>query len=191
MSKKCGNNKDLFGGNLLKIILVAIITVMMLRFVITNTSLYFRDYPDLPFSRHLNKKNLILVKGEEYKLSVFGINVRVTYSSTNFRVAGVSFNGKIRAYRTGKAIIIAKTGKKELKCLVRVIDLNKSDLVLQKGATYDLDIRGVTALASFKSSNPNVATVNAFGKVKSKGKGRCTITVKVKGRTLKCSVLVK
>lgn len=70
-----------------------------------------------------------MVKGEEFRLFVYGINKRVSYHSTNFRVAGVNFNGRVFAYQTGKAYIIAKVDNKELKCRVKVIDLNKKDLL--------------------------------------------------------------
>jgi uncharacterized protein YjdB len=139
----------------------------------------------------LNKQDVYLIKGEEFKLSVFAINKRVSYSSTNFRVVGVNFNGRLFAYRTGKAFIIAKVGKKQLKCRVHVIDINKENLTLKVGDSYRLKIRGSNTYTRWKSNDSNVVSVNMFGKVKAKNKGRTVIYAKVKGKVLKCNVNVK
>jgi hypothetical protein len=177
---------------LYKIIIVVIAAVLILRYLVQNTSIFYRKDLTLPFSLHLNKQDVVLIKGEEFKLSVYGINVRVSYSSTNFRVAGVNFNGRVMAYQTGKAFILVKVKNKDklLKCRVRVIDINKEKLKLKAGASYRLKIEGIFAFTSWKSSNPKVATVNAFGKVKAKSKGSTVITAKVKGKVVKCTVSV-
>ena len=132
-----------------------------------------------------------MIKGEETRLFVFGINKRVSFSSTNFRVAGVNFNGRISAHQTGKAFIIAKVDGKKLKCRVHVVDINNEKLKLRKSDTYHLKISGTTAFVSWKSSNTEVASVSMFGTVKAKKKGTAVITAKVKHRTLKCTVIVK
>lgn len=132
-----------------------------------------------------------MIKGEETHLSVFGLNKRVSFSSTNFRVAGVNFNGRIFAYRTGKAFIVAKVKGKELKCRVHVIDINKEKLKLRSGDTYRLRIKGTGAVVKWRSSDTKVAVVNWYGKVKAEYPGNAVITAKVKGRILKCTVYVK
>jgi uncharacterized protein YjdB len=132
-----------------------------------------------------------MIKGEETHLSVFGINKRVSFYSTNFRVAGVNFNGRVYAYRTGKAFIIAKVGKKELKCRVHVIDINKKTITLKKGKSYHLKIKGSNAFVLWKSNNKEVAEVSMFGKVRAMEKGCTVITAKVKGRRLRCTVYVE
>jgi uncharacterized protein YjdB len=145
----------------------------------------------MPFSLHLSRQDIYMIKGEETHISVFGLNKRVKYHSTNFRVAGVNFTGRIFAYRTGKAFIIAKVGKKELKCRVHVIDISREKLVLKIGKSYRLKMKGAGAFTSWKSSDKSVATVTLFGTVTAKRKGKTVITAKVKGRTLKCTVTVK
>jgi uncharacterized protein YjdB len=132
-----------------------------------------------------------MIKGEETHLSVFGLNKRVSFSSTNFRVAGVNFNGRVFAYRTGKAFIIARVDGKELKCRVHVIDINKEVLTLKAGEAYRLRISGTSSFKSWKSNNKEVAVVTVFGTVKAKKKGKAVITASVKGRSLKCTVIVK
>lgn len=164
--------------------------LIIINSILRNTSIFYRKEITLPFSLHLNKQDLVMVKGEEFRLFVYGINKRVSYSSTNFRVAGVNFNGRVFAYQTGKTYIIARVDGKKLKCRVRVIDLNKSRLQLKTGSTYQLKVKGISSISTWSSSNPSVATVNPFGKITAKKKGRATITVKVKGKVLKCVVNV-
>mgnify|MGYP001280718252 CR=1 FL=1 len=132
-----------------------------------------------------------MVKGEEFKLFVYGINKRVSFYSTNFRVAGVNFNGRVFAYNTGKAIIVAKVDNKKLKCRVKVMDLNRKNLSLQVGETFRLKVKGPVYFASYKSSNPEVAEVNWFGKIKANKPGRTKITVNVKGKKMVCNVTVR
>ncbi|TAH72833.1 MAG: hypothetical protein EWM47_03100 [Anaerolineaceae bacterium] len=179
------NNKSLKGIIILIIVLVVVFSLYR------NSGLFYRNGIILPFSLHLNKQEVYLVKGEEFRLIVYRINKRVSFHSTNFRVAGVNFNGRVFAYQTGKTFIVAKVGNKELKCRVKVIDLNKEQLNLHVGESYRLGIKGPAFFAKYKSSNPSVASVNIFGKVKAKSTGITTITVNVKGKILRCSVTVR
>lgn len=156
-----------------------------------NSGLFYRKTIILPFSLHLNRQELYLVKGEEFRLFVYGINKRVHFYSTNFRVAGVNFNGRVFAYQTGKAFIIAKVGDKKLKCRVKVIDLNKKELNLKTGETFRLKVKGPVFFARYKSSNPEVADVGIFGKIKAKSPGKAKITVYVKDKKLICDVTVR
>lgn len=176
---------------LYKYIIIVIIVVLVLRYIIMNSSVYYRQNIMLPFSFHLTKQDLYMIKGEEYKLGAFVINKRLTYSSTNFRVVGVNFNGRLYAYNTGKAFIIVKSGNKERKCRVHVIDISKDKITLKKGRHYDLDIEGTTAFIRWKSSNKSVATVSMFGNVKGVKQGTAVISGKVKGKTVRCTVVVK
>lgn len=191
MKRHCCNQKSPLIFRIYKYIISILIVFLIFHYIYENSSIYFRDSLTLPFSLHLNKQDIYMIKGEETRLTVFGINKRVSFQSTNFRVAGVNFNGRIVAYRTGKAFIIAKVDKKELKCRVHVINVNKKKLHLKKGSTYRLKIKGTYAFVTWKSSNKEVATVSMFGSVKARGKGTAVITGKVKGRSLKSKVIVK
>lgn len=183
--------KNSFSSNLYKAGMIIIIILVLIFFLNRNSGLFYRKKIILPFSLHLNRQELYMIKGEEFRLFVYGINKRVSYKSTNFRVAGVDFTGRVFAYQTGKAFIIAKVDGKELKCRVKVIDINKDKLNLKQGDTFRLKIKGPVFFAKYSSSNKEVATVSMFGKVKAIKPGRTTITVKVKGKTLKCVVTVR
>ncbi|NLP35928.1 MAG: Ig-like domain-containing protein [Clostridiales bacterium] len=176
---------------IIKIIITFVIAIVVLRIFIMNTSIYYRKHILLPFALHLSEQDIVLRKGEEDRLFINGINKRVSYYSTNFRVVGVNFNGRIFAYRTGKAFIVAKVDGKKLKCRVRVIDINKDKLRLAIGDSYRLKVYGPANFVKWKSSNPRVASVSMFGKVKAKGKGRAVITATWKGKNLKCVVAVR
>lgn len=170
-----------------------IIIILIISYLYINSSLFYRIKIILPFSIHLNRQELYMAKGEKFRLYVYGIRIYkwVSYSSTNFRVAGVDFTGRVYAHRTGKSFIIAKVDNKKLKCRVKVIDLNKKKLNLKAGKSFRLTIKGPAVFARYKSSNSKVASVNRFGRVQAKKPGNATITVNVKGKILKCSVTVK
>lgn len=187
--KNCCEKKPLL-FRLYKYIIILIAIIIILNYSYQNSSLFYRKSFVLPFSVHLNERDLYLVKGEEFKLSVFTINKRVSFASTNFRVAGVNFNGRVFGYDTGKAFIIARVDDKELRCRVHVIDLNRKVISLTENETFRLRLKGSNALVRWKSSNKEVVRVSMFGKVKAISKGNATIYAKVKGKTLKCKVYV-
>lgn len=159
--------------------------------IIPRTSLYFRNDLGMSFSKRLNVKNLVMVKGETFKLYVISINKRVSFSSTDFKVADVNIFGKVFACRTGTTIIQAKYDDVVLKCRVRVIDLNKKKLTLKIGETYKLKVKGPISGAKWGSKDKNIATVSWSGKVKAVSKGSTEIIVKCGGKTLICHVNVK
>lgn len=188
--KKTGN-KYIKSNKFYKTLIIVLIVFLIIFFMYRNSGLFYRKKIILPFSLHLNRQELYMIKGEEFRLFVYGINKWVHFHSTNFRVAGVDFTGRVFAYQTGKAYIIAKVDNKKLKCRVKVIDINEKRLNLRTGEIYRLKVKGPAFFAKYKSSNPKVATVNIFGNVKAKQPGKTTITVIVKGKTLKCSVTVR
>ena len=172
-------------------IVVFIVLFVIIVSLYRNSGLFYSKGINLPFSLHLNRQEVYLIKGEEFRLFVYGINKRVSYHSTNFRVAEVNFNGRVYAYQTGKAFIIASVDNKTLKCRVKVIDIGKRQLNLRVGDTYRLGLKGPVLFARYNSSNPLVASVSMFGKIEAKKTGRTTIYVNVKGKLLKCNVTVK
>lgn len=134
----------------------------------------------------------LYVKGTK-TLKITGKVGKATFKSSNKKVAAVSSAGKIIAKKKGTCTISVKTNGITLKCKVTVKNpyLNKKSVTLVKGKTAQLKITGKVGKATFKSSNKKIATVSSSGKIKAKKKGKCTITVKTNGRTLKCKVKVK
>ena len=66
----------------------------------------------------LNKKNLTIRVGENFKLKVKGkVKGKVKWTSSKKSVATVSSKGLVKAKKKGKAVITAKAGKKKMKIL--------------------------------------------------------------------------
>lgn len=156
--------------------------------------------PNLYNDVKLNKSSLTLGKGESYTIKANG---NATWSSSNTNILTVS-NGKITAKNTGTAMVVAKglNGSKA-NCMVTVrnapnsISLNKTNLTLGIGETYDLDSRLPKNTASFsvKYSSDNSSTasvVSAGGLVTAKKEGTATITATTyNGKKVNCTVTVK
>lgn len=71
-------------------------------------------------SAKISKKTLALSKGKTAVLKITGTKSKVTWSSSNNKVAVVSQKGKVTAKKAGTATITAKAGKKRFKCKVTV-----------------------------------------------------------------------
>lgn len=68
----------------------------------------------------LNKKTVTLKKGKKAKLSVKGSIGKVTYKSSNTKIATVSSKGVIKAKKAGKVTITVKSNGVTNKCKVTV-----------------------------------------------------------------------
>ena len=133
---------------------------------------------------------------------------KLTWKSSNTKVATVDKNGKVKAVGEGKTLITckpAKGGGKGSSCVVTVtkipvlgIKLNVTSLILNgAGKTYQLTGVVVPENATNKkviwsTTDPNVATVNNKGRVTSKGPGTCYIraTAVDGGYVVTCKVIV-
>jgi hypothetical protein len=190
--KKCKKKQNMT-HYLIKALIVIISCILIFDYIMDNSfAIYkFSLFRNRLYFMKLNTNDLYLVKGEMYQLKLRAINKRVTFSSTNFRVAGVSFHGRVIGYRPGKAYILAKVDKRVLKCKVHVLDLSRKNITLRTGASKKLYIKGIVGFAHWESANERVASVNRFGKVTAKKKGRTIIYAKIRGKTLKCIVRVK
>ena len=107
----------------------------------------------------LNKTKLTMNVGGVYHLKVSGTNKKVTWSSTDSKVASVS-SGKVKAKKTGTATITAKIGSKKLKCQIKIKDQRAlyEKVLLQSGGKcfylMDIDRNGTPDL--IVSSNRGV-----------------------------------
>ena len=182
---------NLNGNKFIKYIVIAICAIVILHSLYEESSLFYRKGISLPFTMHLNKKDLYLFKGEEFHLYVFGLNKNVTFTTTDFRVVNVNFNGWLHAYQTGKAFIVAKVGDKKLTCRVHVIDINLDKITLKAGESYHLKIKGTGSFVRWKSNDKSIAKVSFFGKATAVYRGTAIITGKVKGKTVECTVIVE
>lgn len=127
---------------------------------------------------------------------------KVTYSSSNKKVATVSSKGVVTAKKSGTAKITVKSGSKKFVVTVTVPKTATQEIrnvpetvTIKKGKTYTLKAKRYPSNSeeklTYKSSNSKVATVNANGKITAKKKGTAIITVKSGKKTVKCKVTVK
>ncbi len=161
----------------------------------------------------LPTKKLTLYVGKTHTLKAEVLpsnasNKKVTWSSSDKKVATVSKSGKITAKKPGTATITVKTksGGYKATCKITVkkyvklksFKLNKTSLSIQNGKSYTL--KGVFSPSNasvkdltWKSSDKSIATVSSKGVVKGIKPGKCIITCKSKatGKTVKCTVTVK
>lgn len=143
----------------------------------------------------LNKTRRTMKVGQVYKLTVKGPHGTVKWKSSKSSVAAVDNSGVVKAKKKGTANIYAQVGKKKLKCRITVKNpapsLNKKSLTLYRGGTFRLAVQYPTSKVKWSSSNKSVATVNSTGTVVAKKNGKATITAAMRGRKLRCSVVVK
>lgn len=71
------------------------------------------------------------------------------------------------------------------------ISLSKTTAYVVKGKTTKLKVNGTSKTVKWYTSNKNIATVSSKGVVTGKAKGKATITAKVSGKKLKCTVNVE
>lgn len=162
--------------------------------------------PGKTTSIKLEKKNVTLHKGDSLQLKVTRTPdpaiEKITYTSSNKKVATVSSSGVIKAKKIGTAKITVKSGKKKVVCTVKVVKTPTTGienvpvtLEIKKGKSKTIKPKLVPAAASdkitYRSSNKKIATVNAKGKIVGKKKGTATITVKAGKIKVKCKVVVK
>lgn len=154
-------------------------------------------------------KSLTLAKGATYKKLASSIAVtpvtskeKVTYSSSNKKVATVGSKGVIKAKKAGTAKITVKSGKKKVVVTVKVTGVKTTNLSgvpaakkVSKGKSFKIKAiatpKNTDEKITFKSSNKKVATVTSKGVVKGLKKGAATITVQSGSKKMTCKVTVK
>lgn len=141
----------------------------------------------------LSSKKMTLLKGKSATLAVtrnpISATEKITWTSSNKKVATVSSKGKVTAKKAGTATITAKTSNgKKATCKVTVknaaVKLAKTSGTVKVGKTLQIKIKSTfpkdDKVKSYTSSNKKVATVDKNGKVTGKKKGTANITVTMK-----------
>lgn len=152
-------------------------------------------------------KTLSLTTGKKYTLKPVvtpsNSQEKVTYKSSNTKIATVSSTGVITAKKVGKVTITVQSGKQKATVTLTVkkapalkaIKNVPTKKTITKGKTYTLKPQlypsGAIAKITYTSSNKSVTTVDSKGKITAKKKGTAVITVKAGKFTAKCKVTVK
>ena len=157
----------------------------------------------------MNRKSASIYKGSTLRLSATvspsnTTNKKVTWRSSNTRVAKVNANGVVTGLRAGTAKITACTAdgtQITASCTVTVrnttLTVNRSKVTLVRGKYCSLVVKGAPKVSpaaktvKFSTSNSKIATVTSAGKIVAKRAGTCKIYVKGNGITRTVVVTVK
>lgn len=109
----------------------------------------------------LNTTELILNEGSTYTLKVTGTKSKVTWSSSNKKVATVNSKGKVTAKSPGTTNIVAKVNKKKYTCKLKVKAVFNADVARANidGKHYDFD-NGVVLFLKNNYSLPMELSAN-------------------------------
>lgn len=108
--------------NLHKYLFLCFAFILFIRVLLPYTSKGFKEELSTPAMAMFIKDDYTLKVGEKVTLRVNAINVRVSYSSSDFKVASVNRNGTVKAKRKGTAIIYGTYQDTTIKCRIRVIE---------------------------------------------------------------------
>ena len=142
----------------------------------------------------MNKKNLTLAPGSSSTLTLWGAVNKVTWTSSDSKVATVDGNGYVTGIASGTATITATVDGTKVTSKVTVADISDKAIVMEVGGwagnVKTLKIAGTSDKITWSSSNEKVATVSSTGRVTAKNTGSATITAKVNGTTFTTAIHV-
>ena len=146
----------------------------------------------------LSKNKLTMYVGRSYPLKAEGFTGKVTWKSSDTKIATVSSKGKVTAQKKGTAVITAKCGKQKKTCkvMVKPIELSKKKVTTTEGKTFRLKLYcGATSGIKWKSSNKKVVKIKKntqnWVTLEALKHGKATITATYKDKKYKCVVTVK
>ena len=121
---------------------------------------------------------------------------KITWKSSNTKVAAVNSKGVVTAKAKGTTVITASCGEYEVSCKVTVktpsLKLTKTSATVKVGKTTKIAAKATpSGNITYKSSNSKIATVSSKGVVKGKKKGTAKITVTCNGVKKVFTVKVK
>lgn len=155
----------------------------------------------------LNYSEYTLQKGKSVTLKATvkpknAKNKKITWSSSNKKVATVTSKGKVAGKKNGTAKITAKVSGTKLKAVCKVtvgqpvkkITVKTASLTLYEGESSQIKTVISPAKASnkkvaYESSNKAIATVSSKGKITAKKEGNATIKVKAKDGSRKTATV--
>ena len=135
--------------------------------------------------------------GDEFYISAVASNGnKITFRSSNSKVASVSPYGRIIAKKPGEAKITVKAGKAQARCRIIVkktrIDVNEKNISMDNGSTFQLKAAASTGHGlTYKSSKKSVAAVDEKGLITAKKPGEANITISVDGVSEICKIKVR
>lgn len=154
-------------------------------------------YEEAKFSLDVTEKTLY-VKGKDTVTLKADTNLsdKITWSSSNKKVATVNSKGVVTAKAKGTAVITAICGEYKATCKVSVktptLKLAKTSASIKVGKKTTIKATATpTGTVKYTSSNKKIATVSSKGVVTGKKKGTAKITVTCNGVSKTFKVTVK
>lgn len=154
-------------------------------------------YEEAKFSLDVTEKTLY-VKGKDIVTLKADTNLsdKITWSSSNKKVATVNSKGVVTAKAKGTAVITAICGEYKATCKVSVktptLKLAKTSASIKVGKKTTIKATATpTGTVKYTSSNKKIATVSSKGVVTGKKKGTAKITVTCNGVSKTFKVTVK
>ena len=183
----------------LKLLLfAAILSISMtgiLPLPVPNTTVFSVEAAATPA---LNKKTATLNVRQTLQLTLKNNKKKITWSSSNKKIATVSGKGFVTAKVPGTVTITAKAGSKKYRCTIKIKSLKVKKIEIhgsasvEKGKKIKLNASVFPSGASNKkikwsSSNESVATVSQNGIVTARKGGTTYITVTALDGSKKCA----
>lgn len=142
----------------------------------------------------LNRSSVTMNAGSSTRLTLSNaVSGKIVWRSSNTKIATVT-NGTVKGKKAGSTYIYAVYGGRTYKCRVTIKEaktpvLNKTSLTLNLDGQYNLVLKNAPGKATWKSSNPSVASVDD-GFVYAREKGNTTITARYGGKNYTCLITV-
>lgn len=139
----------------------------------------------------LNHQKTTMYVGDTLQLRLKNAKKKVTWFSSNKKVATVSKKGLVKAKKSGNVTITAKCSGKKYKCkiTVRETKLSHTHITMKYGESKELSLLYPKKRVAWFSSNQKIAF--ADGKVvQGRAVGIAVITAKCNGRAYTCTVEV-
>lgn len=148
----------------------------------------------------MTKKQIL--SGKKFRLSVRRLikGAKVSYKTSNRKIASVDKNGSIKGLKAGRATIITtvREGGKTynfktsvtIKGYMKLIKVKKT---IKKGKTYKFKAKayGIKGKLTWSVSSKKIGKIAKSGKFKAKKKGKVYVTVKCGKYKAKVRVSVK
>lgn len=149
----------------------------------------------------LNQSNDFVINQEEATLYTGGYSIylfttdtskKVTWKSSNIKVAKVSSSGEVSPVKKGTAIITATSDGKKSSCTITVKDphINYTNLTLVPKQKKTLSLAGIYSDIKWNSANKSIATVDSQGQITAKKAGKTQITAYFNKKSYSCTVNV-
>ena len=213
-----GRAKPKVGGGVVVVCLVLVLGLAAYTIFGSQIAAFFTGGKDAsnpePTVLTMNKTSVELTVGSSFALTATGAD-KVSFSSSDEKIATVTADGTVQAVSTGSAVITASAADTTATCRVAVtaaVDQptdpvtpdTPSDLVIysvygesvvtdvtiEAGKEALMEVQGTDSAVTWSIADSSIATVDSSGMVKGVASGVTTLTATVDGQTLTCIVRV-